>query len=150
MSAVRFVLLGAVVGMAWLGWNQHKAHVEARAIAALTDERGFIEFEKPQGAKNNEVLIVAAQNRPRDGAVRADRLAREMAERNIRFRRSSGVSFSVPQGADVDTFVRRNNAIMNGEVPIVFVNGKVKSNPGLDEVIAEYAEAVQQASPAAP
>jgi len=136
-------LIGAAAGIAWLGWNQHKSHVEAAAIAALTDERGFIEFEMPQGARNNEVLIVAAQNCPKDGAVRADRLAREMAERNIRYRRSSGVSFSVPQNADVDTFVRRNNAIMNGEVPIVFVNGKVKSNPGLDEVIAEYAQATQ-------
>jgi hypothetical protein len=109
-------LIGALVGAAWLGWTQHKAHVEARAMAALTDERGFIEFEMPQGAINNEVLIVAAQNCPKEGAVRADRLAHEMAERNIRYRRSSGVSFSVPQDADVDTFVRRNNAIMNGEV----------------------------------
>jgi hypothetical protein len=140
---MKFVFIGSAVGIAWLGWNQHKSHVEATAIAALTDERGFIEFEIPQGARNNEVLIVAAQNCPKDGAVRADRLAREMAERNIRYRRSSSVSFSVPQDADVDTFVRRNNAIMNSEVPIVFVNGKVKSNPGLDEVIAEYAQATQ-------
>jgi len=143
VSAMKFVLVGAAAGIAWLFWNQHKVHVEARAIAALTDERGFIEFEMPQGARNNEVLIVAAQNCPKDGAVRADRLAREMAERNIRYRRSSGVSFSVPQNADVDTFVRRNNAIMNGEVPIVFVNGRVKSNPDLEEVVAEYAEATQ-------
>ena len=142
MSAVKYLMVGAA-GVAWLAWNQHQAHVEAAAIAALTDERGFIEFGMPQGAKNNEVLIVAAQNCPKEGAVRADRLAREMAERNIRYRRSSGVSFSVPQNADVDSFVRRNNAIMNGEVPIVFVNGRVKSNPGLDEVIAEYAEATQ-------
>ncbi len=143
MSAVKFVVIGAAAGIAWLVWNQHKAHVDAAAIAALTDERGFIEFEMPEGARNNEVLIVAAQNCPREGAVRADRLAREMAERNIRYRRSSSVSFSVPQDADTDTFVRRNNAIMNGEVPIVFVNGKVKSNPGVDEVIAEYATATQ-------
>jgi hypothetical protein len=143
VSTVKFVLMGAAVAIAWLGWNQHNAHVEARAIAALTDDRGFIEFGMPEGATNNEVLIVAAQNCPKDGAVRADRLAREMAERNIRYRRSSSVSFSVPQDADVDAFVRRNNAIMNSEVPIVFVNGKVKSNPGLDEVIAEYAEATR-------
>ena len=143
MSAVRFVLIGATAAAAYLAWNQHKAHVDAAAIAALTDERGFIEFEMPQGAKNDEVLIVAARNCPREGAVRADRLAREMAEHNIRYRRSSSVNFSVPANADVDVFVRRNNAIMNGDVPIVFVNGKVKSNPGLDEVIAEYAEATR-------
>ena len=143
MSAVKFVLAGAVATAAYLAWNQHKAHVDAAAIAALTDERGFVELEMPQGAKINEVLIVAAQNCPRDGAVRADRLAREMAERNIRYRRSSSVTFSVPQDADTDVFVRRNNAIMNGEVPIVFVNGKVKSNPGIDEVLAEYAEATR-------
>ena len=27
---------------------------------------------------------------------------------------------------------------MNGELPIVLVNGKAKSNPTLEEVIAEY------------
>jgi len=143
VGTVKFVVAGVAAAVAYMAWNQHKAHVDAAAIAALTDERGFIEFQMPQGAKNNEVLIVAAQNCPRDGAVRADRLAHDMAERNIRYRRASGVSFSVPQDGDVDTFVRRNNVIMNGEVPIVFVNGKVKSNPDLDEVIAEYAQATQ-------
>jgi hypothetical protein len=28
---------------------------------------------------------------------------------------------------------------MTGEVPIVFVNGKAKANPTLDEVLTEYA-----------
>jgi hypothetical protein len=31
-----------------------------------------------------------------------------------------------------------------GEVPVVFVNGRVKSNPGVDEVVAEYQAAVRQ------
>jgi hypothetical protein len=141
MSAVKFVAVAAAAGLAYLVWHKHQLHVETAAIAALMDERGFIEFALPEGAKNNEVLIVAAQNCPHEGAVRADDLAREMAEHNIRYRRSSHISFSVPQDADVDMFSRRSNAIMNGKVPIVFVNGRVKSNPGLDEVIAEYVEA---------
>jgi hypothetical protein len=138
---VKFIIAGAAALVAYMAWNQHRVRVDAAAMAALTDERGFMEFEMPAGTRNNEVLIVAAQNCPHDGAVRADRLAREMAERNIRYRRSANVSFSVPQDADVDAFLRRNNAIMNSEVPIVFVNGKVKSNPSLDDVIAEYAQA---------
>jgi hypothetical protein len=143
MSALKFAVFAAAAGLAYLVWHKHQAHVEAAAIAALADERGFVEFAMPEGAKNNEVLIVAAQNCPHEGAVRADDLVREMAERNVRYRRSSHVSFSMPPDADVDSFSRRSNAIMNGEVPIVFVNGRVKSNPGLDEVIAEYAEATR-------
>jgi hypothetical protein len=30
---------------------------------------------------------------------------------------------------------------MNSDVPIVFVNGRVKSNPDVDDVLAEYEEA---------
>jgi hypothetical protein len=39
--------------------------------------------------------------------------------------------------------VRRHNAVMNGEVPIVFVNGRVKANPSVDDVVAEYGAAAR-------
>jgi hypothetical protein len=32
----------------------------------------------------------------------------------------------------------RLNSVMNGELPIVFVNGRGKANPTLEEVIAEF------------
>jgi hypothetical protein len=137
----KFLIAAALVGVAYLIWHRHQAHVEAAAIAAITDNRGFIELAPPSGASTKEVLIVAAQNCPHEGAQRADSLAREMAERNISYRRSSSVSFDVPPDVDekfLETFSKQHNAIMSREVPLVFVNGRVKSNPDLDEVVAEY------------
>jgi hypothetical protein len=89
-------------------------------------------------------VILAAQNCPREGAQRADRLAHEMAARGFHFKRASNASFSPSPTDDIDAFVRRHNAVMNGEVPIVFVNGRVKANPGLDEVVAEYEESARK------
>jgi hypothetical protein len=36
------------------------------------------------------------------------------------------------------SIANRVTSVMNGELPIVFVHGKAKSNPTLDEVAAEY------------
>jgi len=138
MSKLQIAVVAATAWVAWLVWHRHLDRVEAASLAAITDERGFLEFAPPTGFSTNQVLIVAAQNCPREGAVRADKLAREMAEQGIPFVRSSSVAFSPPDASDIDRYVERHNKVMNGEVPIVFVNGKVKSNPGLDDVIAEY------------
>lgn len=141
MDIVKFGIVALIAVAAYFGWQKHKEHVEAAALAAITDERGFIEFAPPQGGNVKEVLIVAAQNCPHEGAVRADQMASEMAERQIRFRRSSNVNFDVPPNADdkmIEAFIRRHDNIMNREVPLVFINGRVKSNPDLDDVIAEY------------
>lgn len=141
MGAVKFAVAALIVVVAYLGWQKHREHAQAAALAAITDERGFIEFAPPKGGDVKEVLIVAAQNCPHEGAVRADQMASEMKERQVRFRRSSSVNFEVPAGADdktIETFMDRHNDIMNREVPLVFVNGRVKSNPDVDEVLAEY------------
>ena len=123
-------------------WHSHRVHVERKAIEAITDERGFMEFSPPSGTKTNVVVILAAQNCPHDGAVRADRMAREMAERRCVIR-TSNASFQPSADDDIDQFVKRHNDVMNGDVPIVFVNGRVKSNPDVDDVLAEYEEAAR-------
>jgi len=138
MGKVQIAIVAAIAWVAWLAWHKHLDRVEAASLAAITDERGFLELAPPTGFSTNQVLIVAAQNCPREGAVRADKLAREMAEQGIPYVRSSSIAFTPPDPADIDRFVERHNKVMNSEVPIVFVNGKVKSNPSLDEVIAEY------------
>jgi hypothetical protein len=69
-------------------------------------------------------------------AQRADALARDLGDRDVAFERRSGVSFSFEQ--DDPVLFRRINAMLGGETPIVFVNGRIKANPALDDVIAEY------------
>jgi hypothetical protein len=150
MSTIRFAAIAAVVGLCALGWQKHQQHADAAELAAITDMRGFITFPTPEGITPKTVLVIAALNCPSDGAQRADWLAQQLAERNISHVRSSHVGFPVPQGDDdaaieaaVETFNKRSRLIGKGETPFVYVNGKVKSNPDLDEVIAEYNEAQQ-------
>ena len=42
------------------------------------------------------------------------------------------------RGQDCVEINKRMNRIMNGPLPVVFVNGRAKSNPSLDEVVAEF------------
>jgi hypothetical protein len=140
---MKAILAALILCIGYLVWHKHAAHVEAATTAAITDEHGFMELDPPQGVNAREVVILAAQNCPREGAQRTDRLAREMAERGFHFRRASNATFSPSPTDDIDAFVRRHNAVMNGEVPIVFVNGRVKANPSVDDVVAEYVAATR-------
>jgi hypothetical protein len=144
MGGAKVLVVAAVLGLAgYMVWHSHRVHVERKAIEGITDARGFMEFSPPGGAKTNEVVILAAQNCPHDGALRAERLAGEMAERHVRFVRTSHATFQPSPDDDIDQFMKRHNDVMNSDVPIVFVNGRVKSNPDVDDVLAEYEEATR-------
>ncbi len=137
-GAVKLLVAAIVIYLGYALWQKHNQRVEAAAIAAITDDRGFIEFDPPDGGKPDNVIIVAAQNCPHEAAQRADELAREMASRHVSHVRTSSVVFTPPPNFD-DKYIARHDRVMNGELPLVFVNGRVKSNPDLDEVLAEYA-----------
>lgn len=144
MDGTKFLGMAVVLGLAgYVVWHSHRMHAERKALEGLTDARGFMEFSPPSGAKTNEVVILAAQNCPHDGAVRADRMAEEMADRHVHFIRTSHASFQPSPDDDIDQFMKRHNDVMNSDVPIVFVNGRVKSNPDVDDVLAEYEEATR-------
>jgi hypothetical protein len=136
MSVGKVLIAFALAGLAWLGWQRHNEHLGAAASAAITDSLGFITLVPPDGTSPAKVLIVAAQNCPKEGARRAENLAQQLAALTIPHSRLSRVAFTPP--ADDPSFAGRLNTIMNSEVPLVFVNGKVKSNPDLEEVVAEY------------
>jgi hypothetical protein len=134
---LKWAVVAALVALlGYALWHKHTANVEAAALAALTDEHGFVDLAQPQGADPKKVWVIAAVNCPKEGARRADELARDLDLREIAFERRSNVNFSF----DVDNpdLFRRINDMMNGEVPIVFVNGRIKANPELEDVIAEY------------
>lgn len=84
----------------------------------------------------NSIVIVAAENCPREGTRRANRLAQELSKKGIPFSRTSTVGFSVSEPNS--PLIKTTEEVMNGESPIVFVKGKAKANPTLEEVIAEY------------
>lgn len=136
MSPFKLAACAVVLGLGFVLWRGHEARKETAAVRALTDSYGFVALGAPQGADPRKVWIVAAVNCPKDGAQRADALARRLAESDFAYDRLSNVSFDFDEGDE--SRLRRIDAIMRGDTPVVFVNGRMKSNPDYDEVVAEY------------
>ena len=95
---------------------------------------GFVALPVADGPSMAEVLVVAAENCPREEGQRADHLAEQLASSGIRAARVHEIGFNVTDPSDAVLM----NSIMNGKLPIVVVRGRVKANPKLEEVIAEY------------
>ena len=131
----RLVVIGIVVfGLGYLVWHRHAANVEAAALAELTDENGFIALPQPDGADPHKVYLFSPINCPREAGRRSDALARSLAEREVALTRTSEITY-VPHDS---VTLARMRAVIHGDPPIVFVNGRMKANPSLEEVVAEY------------
>jgi argininosuccinate lyase len=99
-----------------------------------TVNTGFVDLSRPNGASTGQVMVIAAEDCPEAAARRADDLADRLARDGIPVTRTHNVSFSAVDSAEA---MQRLNRVMNGELPIVIVNGRGKANPALDEVRAE-------------
>lgn len=131
-------LLIVLVGL-WYGYQWWHGRELARESAALTSVNGFVAMAMPGNAKRNVVQIYAPLNCPSEAAQRADALAQELTRRGIPNERGSHFSLNVDnptaaQRAALD----RTVAVLNGEIPAVFINGMGKANPSAEEVLAEY------------
>jgi len=137
MNTLRALIIVGIVCAGLQYWNRHQA---ALALAAATDENGFLELPPTDGQKPDTVYVIAALNCPHEDAQRADRLAEELNGKGIPAIRTDHVNF---QWTDVDTsaaheYADRTNAVMNGRLPIAFVRGRAKSDATLDQVVAEF------------
>ncbi len=129
MNVIKLVLMLIVAGLAFQYWQTNRP-------ATGPSANGFVALPTLANSSPKQVVVFAPENCPSEKAQQADELARQLASRNIPSVRSHDVSFS---SSDPDPAIgSRLNAVMNGELPIVFVNGKGKANPTLEEVIAEY------------
>ena len=109
---------------------------QANRPATGPSPNGFVALPAMDSADSKQVIVFAPENCPSEKAQQADDLARQLTARNIPAVRSHNVSFTSP---DPDPSVGiRLNSVMNGELPIVFVKGRGKANPTIEEVIAEY------------
>lgn len=132
MNFLRLLVLLCVGYGGYHYWQQHQTH---KQLQAATNSNGFVELPaSPDGQDSGTVYVVAAENCPHEEAQRADRLAKELSNQNISVQRTHHISFSTLTEASQ---AERVSAVMNGELPIVFINGRAKSNPSLDEVLKE-------------
>jgi len=143
---MRLLLILALAGGGYYYWTEHKAEIAATTPGAMVSSastpepppspNGFIALPAMDSAGPQQVLVFAPVNCPSEVAQQADGMARELTMRGIPAQRVHDVSFT---STDPDPRIgRRLNQVMNGQLPIVFVNGRGKANPTLDQVVAEY------------
>jgi hypothetical protein len=135
MLILQILIALALVFGGYKYW-QHSTQEQAPAAAAsqsVASANGFVSLPQVEGQTPGAVLVFAAQDCPLEDAQRADSLASELSRSGVPVRRINDISFS---GDPAEA--GRLSAVMNGALPIVFVNGRGKANPTLSEVLAEY------------
>lgn len=137
-----FFLCALVVGVHLWGTHYQSsrraelaAAVEAAKAARFApDGQGFIPLPMPVGAPSNRVVILL----PSDGSKAAEQRTRDLEKSLVLAR----VMFFRMAKADVkstdDDEASKVKEVVEGDLPIVFINGRVKNNPTSEEVVAEF------------
>ena len=136
------LILLVCAGLGYWGY-QHtmaKEAAEAEALAdAGYDEHGFVEALSPEAAEEDVVLILRAENCPKEEAQRAASLGEELGRMGIPYKFHHEMSFQRMERTPENE--RRVNAavkVFNQGAPAVFINGWAKHDPTAEEVRAEY------------
>jgi hypothetical protein len=134
MSFIKLLLFLCLIGGGYNYWQKNQT--ESTLHNADTSPNGFIALPPTRSTGHNNITIFAPIGCPKEGAQRAEALFRELERRNITATRSDSANFDMANPDQVT--LQRLNAVMTGELPIVFVNGRGKANPTVNEVLAEY------------
>lgn len=145
MNLIKLLLVLGAAGFVYQKWiapgsagsaSPMSASAPAEAAPAVS-RNGFVALPAAADmAGLPAVLVFAPQNCPREAGQRADSLVADLGRSGIPVSRSDHLSLSLDGGNPAA--VERLSAVMNGEIPIVFVNGRAKANPTPMEVVAEY------------
>ena len=137
MNIIRILLVVGIAGGGYTAFNQYRCNVVQGASGAASSANGFASLPPVDGQCSRKVYVLAAKNCPGEDAKRADRLAADLSRKGIPVERTNSARFSLssPLESDVRT---RLSQIMEGPLPTVFIDGRAKSNPSVDDVIAEF------------
>ena len=150
MKIFKLIKLVVVAGVAAGSYSQYKQRFDPAAMTQLADAaangsliqgmepsaNGFVQMPPLVDLDPNTVTVFAAENCPQEDARRADNLAEALRGSGIPVKRTHSINMTVPGGQEA--MMAGVNAIMNGNLPIVFVNGRARANPNLQDVIAEF------------
>lgn len=144
VKIILFIVLGVAVAFWWNG--QRTAVKKAPENSPQQDyaaknegPAGFVPVVMPRDAKPDTVLILAPIKCSSSASKRADALAKDLTRLNIPNERSGTCSLDMKdQSPEEQAKMESAMKIMNGEPPVVFVNGMGMSNPSLDMVVAAY------------
>jgi hypothetical protein len=145
MNVVRTCLAVGVVVAGICLWSVYAPQGGVSEVVAKATKRidsgkagnghGFVQIPAPDGQASRGIVIFAPANCPSDAAQRAEALARYLSAQGVPYVRSQNAEFGSLASQDE---VSKVLSVMNGPVPVVFVNGKAKANPTPEEVVAEY------------
>lgn len=127
------LILALIGGAGYYFWNRHHA---GGSVMGSVDQNGFMVMP-PLGKTDAAVVILSPENCSSEGGQRADDMAAALSAKEIPYARSSEASLSF-DGVPSQALQDKINSVMGGDGPIVFVRGRAKANPSVDEVVAEY------------
>ena len=110
-------------------------------LSALINEKleknasGFLDVPQPTNLDTLSVHVIAAENCPKEDAQRADRLFADLRARGVRTIRGHAVI--IDGATDLERVQNLNSVMQSGALPVVFVHGRAKANPTLDDVLKE-------------
>lgn len=139
MSFIKILIVLGLAGFGYQYWTKHREGqpmLASTSSAGSASSNGFVLLPGTSTTASNAVQVIAAEDCPEEAAQRANSLAEQLSSKGIPVTRTHSISFTVTSGDPADA--QRISSIMSGELPIVLVRGKARSNPSLDEVIAEY------------
>ena len=145
MKFIKLLLLIALVFAGHSLWGRYSARSVPADVSGGgkgSGASGFVDAVMPQGVPANTVIILAPQNCPSDAARRADDLAGRLDRMGIpNVRRAEFSANLVDATPEQEAGGQRAGEVLNGEIPAVFINGRAKANPSLDDVAAEFRRA---------
>jgi len=140
VGSIKWVLFAVLIGASVQIWHHHQRAVVERDLAAVADSNGFVPIAIAPGSAPNVAIVLAALNCPSAQAQRADALAAQLTRLGVANRRANNYFASI-NSRDQMPLLNRTNVVLGGEIPIVIINGRAKSNPTVEEVQAEYSAA---------
>jgi len=142
MNIIKALIVLSLAGGGYAAWKHQHPHAGHRGAASSSvgDSSPFVPLPPVDGQRPGTVFVIAAQDCPHEDAQRADRLAESLSSQGIPVERAHSASFIFTSQPDADT-AGRISEVMEGPLPVVFINGRAKGNPSLDEVAAEFRRA---------
>ena len=102
----------------------------------MADSYGFVPILAGGNSPPNTAVVLAALNCPSAQAKRADAMASRLSELGIPNARANNYRVGGVT-RDQSAMIEQTSAVLDGEIPVVIVNGRAKVNPSAEDVVAE-------------
>ena len=135
MSTINIIIVICAIAFGGYTYVQKQKHRDQgpTAVEAAAGDSTFVSLPPADGHQPGTVVVIAPIGCSREEARRAEQLAADLGRNGVRVQQTNRISFTGFDPAEEG----RIQSVMNGGVPIVFVNGKGKANPTFNEVMAE-------------